>query len=86
MFLYHDLREDPEGYNLSLELVSVNAEDRRNNWLTDDIRIEKCLAVSLCNDFEDVFLFKTIGLVLVPVSRVYSHEIYLKQWLKNQTP
>lgn len=48
------------------------------------------LGCSLCNDFEDVFLFKTIGLVLVPVSRVYSHEIYLKQWLKirrheNQT-
>lgn len=73
-----------------MELFSVNAKDRRNNWLSDNIRVEECLAVSLCNDFEDVFLFKTIGLVLVPVSRVYFHEIHLKWWLKirlqkNQT-
>lgn len=73
-----------------MELFSVNVKDRRNNWLTGDIRVEECLAVSLCNGFEDVLLFKTIGLVLVPVSRVYSHEIYLKQWLEirlheNQT-
>lgn len=73
-----------------MELFPVNAKDRRNNWPSDDIRVKECLAVSLCNDFEDVFLFKTIGLELVPVSRVYSHEIYLKQWFKirlheNQT-
>lgn len=49
------------------ELFSVNAKDRRNNWLSDDIRVEECLAFSLCNDFEDVFLCKTIGLALVPV-------------------